>query len=85
MSFAQVIDLWPRYMDLAEDCGVAKQTVASWHRRSSIPQHRWECVERSAQHFLIHGITYDYLRSIAAHHSPATRVPPRRVTRGAQM
>jgi hypothetical protein len=67
VSFATVIRLWPSYTDLADDCGVSYQTVASWRRRSSIPQKHWEQIERSARNRHIHGITYDYLRSIAAH------------------
>jgi hypothetical protein len=67
VSFASVIRLWPSYAVLADDCGVSYQTVASWRRRSSIPQNHWEQIERSARKHRIHGITYDYLRSVAAH------------------
>jgi hypothetical protein len=66
-SFAAIIRLWPRYGDLAEDCGVEYQTVASWVRRCSIPHVYWDKIERSARQRRIHGITYDYLRSVAAH------------------
>jgi len=66
-TFADVIRMWPTYRDLAEDCGVAYDTVASWHRRSNIPQMWWAAVERSAQSRNIEGISYDTLRSIEEH------------------
>jgi hypothetical protein len=71
VSFAAVIQLWPSYGVLAEDCGVSYQAVASWRRRSSIPQVHWENIERSARQRHIHGITYDYLRTISAQRGPA--------------
>ncbi len=71
VSFAHVIRLWPNYAVLAEDCGVSYQAVASWRRRSSIPQAYWEAIERSARKRDIHGVTYDYLRTIAAHNQHA--------------
>ena len=71
MSFAAVIRLWPSYTALAADCGVSYQAVASWQRRSSIPQPYWETIERSARKRHIHGVTYDYLRTISAQRSPA--------------
>lgn len=66
LSFADIVRLWPSYADLAEDCGVAYQTVAAWARRSSIPHEHWEHVERSARKWRIKGVTYDYLRSVDA-------------------
>jgi hypothetical protein len=88
LSFAELIKLWPRMIDLANDCGLSWQAVASWRRRSSVPQVHWEAIERSAIKRNIHGITYDYLRLIAADsqlawdrrnaRGPKTnRVPPR--------
>ena len=65
-SFAEIIRLWPSYAELADDCGVSYQTVASWHRRSSIPQIHWENVERSAKKRNIHAVSYSKLRSVAA-------------------
>lgn len=61
MTHAQIIRLWPKLSDFADDISVEYGTAKAMRRRSSIPPAYWTAVVSKAAERGIKGVTYEAL------------------------
>ena len=64
-TFAEVIELWPTAVDLANDIGQKEVTVRQWKRRG-IPAEYWTAIVQAAERRNFTQVTYEMLARLAA-------------------
>lgn len=74
-KFSDVIALWPRVTDLADDIGQDSNKIYLWKYRDSIPQMYWQGVVFAARTRGYTQVTTELLTSLAANKSNARIAP----------
>jgi hypothetical protein len=48
-TVSDIVELWPRTRDFADDCGVEWMTAHQWRRRNKIPPEYWAALVKGAK------------------------------------
>jgi len=64
-TFNEVISVWPRDIDLADDAGVTRQAISMWRTRDRIPAARWNRLLRAANARKIPGLSLQLFADMA--------------------
>lgn len=73
-NVADIIDCWPRAIDLARDLGVSPSRITDWKNRSAIPAAYWKTLLAAARRRRLSDITPELLIDLHSRQSEGSGV-----------